>query len=82
MVANVSYSVEGSEQEQCQCIDNQNYNYRPNNLPTHYHPGYGIMRTSLMPIKECFTTSSEFSSTNAREEAIVGRLFKCFYYGV
>ncbi|GMN47034.1 hypothetical protein TIFTF001_016224 [Ficus carica] len=39
MVANVSYVSDGSDQEQVHYVNNQNYNYRPNNLPTHYHPG-------------------------------------------
>ena len=41
MVATTSYTSEGVgvEQEQCQYVNNRNFNYRPNNLPTHYHPG-------------------------------------------
>ena len=41
MVATTSYMGDGVgvEQEQCQYLNNRNFNYRPNNLPTHYHPG-------------------------------------------
>ena len=40
MVATTSYVGEGVgvEQEQCQYLNNRNFNYLPNNLPTHYHP--------------------------------------------
>ena len=39
MVATTSYMVEGVrvEQEQCQYLKNCDFNYCPNNLPTHYH---------------------------------------------
>ena len=41
MVATTSYMGEGVgvEQEQCQYVNSQNFNYHPNHLPTHYHPG-------------------------------------------
>ena len=41
MVTTTSYMGEGVgvEQEQCQFMNNRNFNYRPNNLPTHYHLG-------------------------------------------
>ena len=41
MVATTSFGGDGVvlDQEQCQFVNNRNYNYRPNNLPTHYHPG-------------------------------------------
>ena len=38
MVASSSYTGEGVDQEQCQYVNNQNFNYCPNNMPTHYHP--------------------------------------------
>ncbi|KAJ4701001.1 hypothetical protein OWV82_024306 [Melia azedarach] len=38
VVARLSYADKGLEEEQCQYINNQNYNFRPrNNLLTHYH---------------------------------------------
>ena len=59
MVATTSYMREGVgvEQEQCQYLNNYNFNYRPNNLPTHYHPGlrnhenfsYANQRNALQP---------------------------------
>ena len=41
MVATTSYMGEGVgvEQEQCQFVNNRNFNYCPNNLPTHYYLG-------------------------------------------
>ncbi|GMN60696.1 hypothetical protein TIFTF001_029775 [Ficus carica] len=55
MAANASYVGDGSDQEQVHYVNNQNYIYRPNNLPTHYHPGlcnhenfsYGNPRNAL-----------------------------------
>ncbi|KAJ4705013.1 DNA-directed DNA polymerase [Melia azedarach] len=39
MAASSSCVDDGFKQEQCQYINNQNYNFRlSNNLPTHYHP--------------------------------------------
>jgi hypothetical protein len=40
-VAGVSTSCAQDEytQEQVQFVNNRNFNYRPNHLPTHYHPG-------------------------------------------
>ena len=42
MVCTSSQSMEGvvMDPKQCQLVNNQNYNFQPNNnLPTHYHPG-------------------------------------------
>ena len=60
MVATTSYMGEGSgvEQEKCQYMDNHNFNYHPNNLTTHYHPGlrnhenfsYANQRNALEPL--------------------------------
>ena len=61
MVATTSYMGDGVgvgvEQEQCLYLNNHNFNYRPNNLPTHYHPGlrnhenfsYANQRNTLQP---------------------------------
>ncbi|GMN66022.1 hypothetical protein TIFTF001_035092 [Ficus carica] len=57
MVANTPYLGYGIDQEQVNFVNNRNYNYRPNNLPTHYHPGlpnhenfsYGNPRNALQP---------------------------------
>ena len=38
-IATTSYTSEGVDQEQCQYVNNQNFNYCPNNVPTHYHRG-------------------------------------------
>ncbi|GMN56045.1 hypothetical protein TIFTF001_025164 [Ficus carica] len=57
MVANASYVGDGSDQVQVHYVNNRNYNYCPNNLPTHYHRGlrnhenfsYGNPRNALQP---------------------------------
>ena len=59
MVANITYIGEGVgvEQEQCQYLNNRNFNYCLNYLPTHYHPGlrnheifsYANQRNALQP---------------------------------
>ncbi|KAJ4708787.1 DNA-directed DNA polymerase [Melia azedarach] len=58
MAASSSCVDDGFEQEQCQYINNRNYNFRPsNNLPTHYHPrllnhenfSYGNASNAMLP---------------------------------
>ena len=59
MVATTSFSRDEVklDQELCQFVNSRNYNYRPNNLPTHYHPGlrnhknfsYANPRNALQP---------------------------------
>ena len=59
MVAITSFSGDGVgiDQEQCQFVNNRNYNYCPNNLPTYYHPSlrnhenfsYANPRNALQP---------------------------------
>ncbi|GMN62644.1 hypothetical protein TIFTF001_031726 [Ficus carica] len=57
MVANASYTGDEVDEEHCQYVNNRNYNYQFNNLPTHYHSGlhnhenfsYGNPRIALQP---------------------------------
>ncbi|KAJ4718918.1 DNA-directed DNA polymerase [Melia azedarach] len=58
MAASSSCGDGGFEQEQCQYINNRNFNFRPsNNLLTHYHPGlrnhenfsYGNASNAMLP---------------------------------
>ena len=51
MVANTSYTSEGVDQEQCQYVNNQNFNYRPNNLRLIIIPDFAITRISLISIQ-------------------------------
>ena len=66
-VAGVSTSFAQDEytQEQVQFVNNRNFNYRPNHLPTHYHLGLRNMIISLMPTTEIVCNLLQ-ASTNKR----------------